>query len=434
MRAAAVLAASTMAVAASGCTSPSSQAVGVDSDRHPEIRLAEANGEAGSSAIEIAGLPAADLAALRAASLTPDEWAALLRVTVDGRANEPGDRPAVLGAYAVDDAAIRFAPLYGLDPGLPYKVVFTPSLLPGRADAGKAAWRSRQIETIVRTPAVERQPTTRIVRTYPTAEVIPENQLRMYVEFSAPMGFRSGAEHVRLLDAAGALVEGAFLPLDLGLWNADRTRYTLLFDPGRVKSGILPNETLGKAIASGRSYTLEIDAAWRDAQGQPLAEPFRRRFRVGAAVEAAIDPSAWRVTAPAAFTTHPLRVAFPRPLDYALLKRALVVVSLGSEGRDPGGDRGTESSRRDTDPGIVERAVAGRIAVGNAETEWLFTPETSWQAGEYGLAVLPVLEDPAGNRVGRPFEVPTAEATAEGRTGSTRIVPFTIDEPPRARH
>ena len=69
---------------------------------------------------------------------------------------------------------------------------------------------------------------------------MPANQLRLYLHFSAPMDWRSGHEHVPLLDDAGQEVPDAFLPLDADFWNDDRTRYTVFFDPGRVKRGILP--------------------------------------------------------------------------------------------------------------------------------------------------------------------------------------------------
>ena len=73
-------------------------------------------------------------------------------------------------------------------------------------------------------------------------------------------------------------------------------------------------------------------------------------------------------------------MSFPRPLDYGLLHRALTV-SL----------RGTR--------------VAGEVRLDAGETRWLFIPHERWQAGEYRLLVSSILEDVAGNRIGRPFEV-----------------------------
>ncbi len=418
---AAGVAASTAVLAlASACSGTSSQASSGAPTLLPQIHLNEASASAFAGTVDLTGLPTGDLSALRSSSFTQNEWIALLRISVEGSADEMRERPAVLGTYAVLADRVRFTPLFPFDAGRPYRVVFNPSVLaPRRGDDATAPWRSQSLEATVRADAgdagdagdiVERQPTTRIVRAYPTADEIPENQLRMYVQFSAPMAFKSGTEHVRLLDAAGTVVEGAFLPLDVGLWNADRTRYTLLFDPVRVKSGISPNETSGRAIAKGRSYTLVVDREWRDGRGAPLMEPFRRDLRVVAPVDHAIDPNEWKVVRPPPSTRDPLRVVFPRPMDYALLQRALIV--LGPRGE----------------------TVEGSVDVEAGETQWIFRPDEPWHAGDYRLTALSALEDPAGNRIGRPFEVPTEDASRYSKTASPHVMPFTIGTRHGSRH
>ena len=113
-------------------------------------------------------------------------------------------------------------------------------------------------------------PSTIVTHVFPSGDVIPENQLRMYIEFSAPMGRRSGIEYVALLDERGQEVEGPFLPLDYEFWNADRTRFTVFFDPGRVKHDILPNKQMGRALKIGKSYTVLVRSEWQDANGLPL--------------------------------------------------------------------------------------------------------------------------------------------------------------------
>ena len=187
---------------------------------------------------------------------------------------------------------------------------------------------------------------------------MPENHLRLYIVFSAPMGLGGGSAHVRLLDEHGQPVADAFLPLDVDLWNADRTRYTILYDPGRVKRGIRPNAELGRPLTEDRRYTLVIDADWRDAAGQPLVAPFRREFRVGPARQRALEPAAWRLDLPARGTRDPLAVRFPVPLDYGLLQRALRVVTSGG------------------------RPLAGEIRVEQGETRWTFAPRAPWEPGE----------------------------------------------------
>ena len=399
MGAAAVAAALAVAAGGAACGGAAS-ATGTVAAGGPRIALRAAQQPGGSATVDVVGLPAADLAALRAAALTAEQWRALLRVTVAGGAAEAAARPAVVGDYAVAGGVLRFTPRYPFDPGRPYRVVFAPDRLPAAAAGAHAPWRRRPLTATVGLPAVERAPATRVERIYPSGAELPENQLRFYVHFSAPMGLTGGAGYVRLLDEVGRLVEDAFLPLDLAMWNADRTRYTLLFDPGRVKRGILPNAQRGRPLAAGRRYTLVVDGAWPDAAGLPLVESYSRSFAVGPPDERAIDPAAWRIGAPAVGTRDPLVVAFGRRLDHALLQRMLLVSAPGG-GRMPG---------------------AGAVRAG--ETEWTFTPRRPWADGEYGLTALPALEDPAGNRVGRPFELGASEAAAGGGPAASTRLPF----------
>ena len=326
-----------------------------------------------------------------------DDWARLLRVTVATPPDAAADPPAVLGTYTVTDDAVRFTPRYPFDPGRRYHVVFDPTRLPTVSDVSTpmAGWRGRSIEATVQEPAVDLSPTTQVVRIFPTGSEIPENQLRFYIEFSAPMGRAGGLEHVQLTDVEGGVVEDAFLPLDVAMWNGDRTRYTLLFDPGRVKRGILPNEEMGRPLVEGRHYRLDVESAWLDDRGLPLVGAYRQTFRVAPALERAIDPTEWSLAVPAAGTREALVVSFDRALDYPLLHRALVV---------------TTASRR---------AVAGDIDVGDGERTWRFTPDDPWDHEEHALTALPILEDPSGNRVGRAFEVGTSSADPAAQTPST---------------
>ncbi len=368
----------------SGCR-PRNEPSPAVSETLPRIELNQTASE--SATVDVVGLPAADVSRLSEATLTRDQWTALLRVTVGGQGGG-SDQPAVLGSYGIVDRTLRFTPQFPFDPGQRYDVAFDPSRLPLSAPGPPAhAWRAHRVEAAVELPAPARTEATRVVGVFPSGGEVPENQLRMYIVFSAPMGLRGGSEHIRLVDQTGRSVDDPFLPLDVDLWNEDRTRYTLLFDPGRVKRGIRPNEEMGRALIVGQRYTLEVDEVWRDGSGQKLAAPFRREFRVAPAEEHAIDPATWRIDSPSAGTREPLVVTFPRPLDYGLLQRAVAV----------------STARRDRVPGDI------RIEAG--ETRWRFVPHTAWRSGEYRLIASSALEDVAGNRIGRPFEV---EASVKG--------------------
>jgi len=353
----------------------------------PAIKLTSAQN--GRAHVEVTGLPQAALDSVARASLTSAEWSALFRVAVDDTA------PSMLGDYSVAGGALRFTPAFPLDPGRPYRVRFDPARLPGAT--GPAA----PIVATVGQPARDATPSTVVTRVYPTADVVPENLLRMYVEFSEPMGRPSGIEHMKLFDESGREIPGAFLPLDYEFWSPDHTRFTAFFDPGRVKAGILPNQQMGRALRTGRSVTLVIGHEWRDQYGRPLKEDFRRVLRVGPAEDQPLDTASWRIQPPAAGGRDSLIVSFPKPLDHALLMRALGV-------------------RRE------DAAVEGDVIIDQAETRWTFTPKQPWRAGTYQLLALDTLEDVAGNQIGRAFEVDNFDTVDKSPNLKSILIPFTI--------
>jgi hypothetical protein len=339
----------------------------------PGITLTIPEGNASAAFVEVRNLPSADLAALRSREMSRDEWTAILRVSVAG--DRAPDRPPFAGAYAVTGDALRFTPMFPFDPGRRYEVRYEPP----RAGADTSSAGS--IVDIVSLPKADVAPSTTVAAIYPTSDTIPENQLRFYVAFSAPMGLKGGLEYIHLLDEAGREVKDPFLPLDAEFWNGDRTRYTVFVDPGRVKRGVLPNEQMGRSLTSGRKYAMVVDRDWRDAQGLPLKESYRREFGVRAPDERPLSTSTWTIAAPARETRDPLVVTFPEPLDHGLLQRALGVARAEGQG------------------------VMGEVTIDRQETRWSFTPRDPWRQGSYKLVVLTILEDLAGNRIGRAFEV-----------------------------
>ena len=86
--------------------------------------------------------------------------------------------------------------------------------------------------------------------------------------------------HVHLLDESGREVSGAFLALEQELWDPERRRLTLLFDPGRVKRGVRTNVESGAPLVTGRRYRLVIDDEWKDGTGAALASGFELAFEV----------------------------------------------------------------------------------------------------------------------------------------------------------
>jgi len=360
-----------------------------DASAPPAITLTTP-GNGARAYVALTGLPADALKSLQHANLTPEQWASVLRVAVST------DAPSMLGDYTVLDGVVRFTPLFPFDQGRQYHVRFEPARLPGgAADAGGA------IETTVGRPAATAVPSTTVARVYPSGDIVPENLLRMYVEFSAPMGRKSGVEYIALLDHQGKEIEGAVLPLEYEFWSPDHKRFTIFFDPGRVKKGILPNLQMGRPLEVGRSVTLVIKREWPDENGLPLKEEFRRVLRVGPTDLEPLDTSTWRIQSPAAGSRDGMVVTFPEPLDHGLLMRALGVTRDGKE-------------------------VDGAIGVDQAETRWTFTPMAPWTAGTYQLLALDILEDLAGNQIGRAFEVDNFDTVDKGPNPTTITIPFHV--------
>jgi hypothetical protein len=180
-------------------------------------------------------------------------------------------------------------------------------------------------------------------------------------------------------------------------------RFTLLFQPGRIKTGLQPREELGPILENGKSYTLVLSGGWHDAEGRLLVDKeFRKEFKAGPAAEEPIDPREWKLTPPPASTKDAFQVRFPEPLDHGLLNRVVWIVDDKNQ------------------------KVEGKIDVTEEETLWSFTPEKRWQAGKYRLVAETILEDLAANRIGRKFEVDLLRPV--DKQGATEIVelPFEV--------
>jgi hypothetical protein len=362
----------------------------------PQVALVS-TGATGSGAhiVQVSSLSSSDLRALERTVNTPDEWQRLLRVSVKSTG---ADGPiAIAGKYAVRDDALTFTPLFPFDPGREYLVSLDLSALGRRNSDGSRT----PIVATVALPAAPPAPPTFVTEVYPSGDTIPENQLRFYIHFSAPMGRGSGLDHIRLLDDRGAEVQDPFLPVDADLWNGDRTRFTVFFDPGRQKRGILPNREMGRSLVAGRSYTLVVNRAWIDGHSQPLRDTYTRKFRVVPADLAPVNYSKWTVTPPVDGTRDPLSVRFPEPLDHGLLLRAIGV-------------------RREDQP------LAGEVRVDEHEAHWTMTPNAPWTAGRYELVALPILEDLAGNRIGRAFEIISLKRPDDPSDQKISRIPFEI--------
>ena len=300
----------------------------------------------------------------------------------------PGDVPPMLGKHSVENGTLVFHPQFPLAAGVRYRVVFH------QPDGGAP------VERTFSGPPPETTRTTRVERVYPSSDVLPSNQLRIYIYFSAPMSQGEAGRRLHLLDANGQEEFGAFLPGE-ELWDPGFQRLTMTLDPGRIKRGLTSNQALGPPIAEGRRYTLVVDKEWLDARNVPLVEGFRRVFRGGPAQRIPPDPKQWVVAAPKAGVSGPLTILFTAPMNYVLLQRMLEVRKANA-------------------------VVDGTVSTERQETVWVFTPRQPWTAGNYQVVVDTAIEDLAGNHIGQPFDIDVFERVTAQLAKATVSLPFTV--------
>ena len=347
--------------------------------------------------VEVSGLNDATLKDLRQTNWTTAQWQRLLAIYVEqGDAIRGIGLPAMLGTYRVGTKGIRFEPQFALAPGVSYRALFHPDQLPATRNAGKP------ISSVFKLTPRHSTSTTVVSRIYPSAEVLPENLLKFYVHFSAPMSGGHIYEHIHLRNEAGKAVELPFLEIDEELWNPAMTRLTLFIDPGRIKRGVQPLEEIGPALEEGKRYTLAIDRDWQDADGLPMKESFRKMFRVGPPARDPLDVAKWKISPPKPGSLDALVVTFPAPLDHALALRMIRVA------RDPGA------------------VIDGTASLEDDERRWRFTPAQPWTSGPHQLLVQTTIEDLAGNNVGKSFEVDVFEKVDARLASAMAKIPFEV--------
>ncbi len=340
----------------------------------PSIVWDESAGSGAIIAVRVVDIPEATVDAMRSASETDPRWLGFLTIHLsDDDGSVPPDRPAIFGSYRVmDGETLRFTPRFPLGPNRHYRAKF---------DLDGPLGEARPLVVVKAGCARPPTPRTLVARIEPTDDRLPENLLKLYLYFDAPMGRGEAYGYLQLVDAEGKPLDHPFLELGEELWDPTQTRLTILLDPGRIKRGLRPHEELGPILVAGRSYTLNVDPSWRDAGGRPLGAPASKTFRAGPADETSPDPKTWAITPPRAGSPDPLVIRFKEALDRATAASGLTLL-------DP---RGAELA------GTAEATPDGAA--------WRFTPEAPWLAGAYSLRINPDLEDLAGNSIRRPFEV-----------------------------
>ncbi len=302
-------------------------------------------------------------------------------------APEPGRTP-VVGDTAPAQGGVLWTPRFPLRDGTSYR----------------ASWLDvdgRELGAVVlAVPAGEVGAATRVLDIFPSGETIPENLLRVYIQFSGAVASGHAAHRVELLRADGTPIEDAFVLPEQELWSPAHDRLTLLFDPGRVKREVGPNVEMGAPLLAGDVVTLRVQPDWPHDAGRPLVEEFSRTWTVTAADRTQPKPIDWEITSPTA-PDDTLRIEFQSALDRGLLASMFRVRTAGGE------------------------SIEGTVSTEVGERSWSFAPAQPWRPGSYEVIVDADLEDPAGNSIERLFDEPLREIA--GRPALPDVVlPFEV--------
>jgi hypothetical protein len=267
-----------------------------------------------------------------------------------------------LGEFKRKSDEITFDPAVPFTNGLEYAVMWNDSTI-ARFKIPKADHIAPELLSI-----------------YPTCDTVPENLLKIYLEFSQPMVEGRSLDHIKLLNDKGDTMRGTFLDLQPELWNSEGTVLTLWLDPGRIKRDLIPNKELGTPLKEGERYILHIDASWHGKNGSALSRSHKKSFITSRRDDISPDLLAWEINVPSAGHTDVLEVTVPEPMDYFLFRDAVKILS-------PDGSK-----------------IEGSVQVTEKDKVFKFLPEKPWAKGKYTVAVERRLEDLAGNNLDRPFD------------------------------
>lgn len=280
----------------------------------------------------------------------------------------------ISGTYSFDEGLITFSPTYPFLESTQYYA---------RLDLADLTYS--EVDKLVTghsfTITKDKTPVTFVEEVYPTTNQIPRNLLKFYVRFSGSMTEGQMLEHLKILDDKGEVVEYAFLEIPQELWDVNRQRLTILFDPGRIKRGMELLNEVGAPFKIGKEYTLQIDKAWKDGQQRSLTQGFEKTFTIVEDDRTKPDRSNWTISVPLAESKEPLELHFNEPMDYALLNRVIIVLD------------------------DQKNHLSGKINLTQEESVWKFIPDNFWKAGSYTLQIKTILEDIAGNNLNAVFDV-----------------------------
>jgi hypothetical protein len=313
----------------------------------------------------VARLPAELAGKLPPARLIQEQGEAILTLALLAeKTKTPG--PSMLGKYERHGLELTLTPRFPLSAGATYRATL------------KALGNVASLDYSV--PLPEAKPPPRVVKIYPSADVLPANHLRFYIYFDRPM--RGGTklfQHLAIIDDKGKEADEPWLVDEI--WDEENNCLILYIHPGRIKWGVELRQLMGPVLYEKRSYALVVRGEWTDLEGNKIGKDTIKEFRTTPEDRVRIELGDWKLTAPKAGTRDAVALTLPKSIDYRSLQTGLTVTN----------------TRHQIVPGV--------IAIGKDEKSWRFTPSQPWHAASYRVSVSPDLEDVAGNTPVRPFDM-----------------------------
>ncbi len=331
--------------------------------------------------LEVSGLLEEHLQKFQGQNLSKEDWQELFPVYTGSQKPPSASYPPMLGRYQVEANLIRFIPRFPFVADMDYYAEFDLGQFYQKIDLG-ANLRVRLLQKHFKIAASPSVSTTQVEKIYPSTSVVPANLLKFYIYFSAPMRLGQSLEKIHLYNERGEQVEAPFLPMPEELWDRERKRLTLFFDPGRIKRGLKPHRDQGTPLEPNQKYRLVIEQDWKDAYGKPLVKAFVKTFQTSPPDRVQPDPEKWKILPPQADTKEQFIVQFPEALDGVLAERYLNLF-------------------------FEEILISGQIQIEDEGRKWVFSPQIPWESGKYQLKIHTRLEDLAGNSIRRLFDTNT---------------------------
>lgn len=236
----------------------------------------------------------------------------------------------------------------------------------------------------------------KVLAIYPTTDSIPVNILRFYIQFSKPMQEMDILKHIHLVNSQGEDMTGVFYENQYELWNENRTMVTLIIDPGRVKTGLLANQSMGRAFEETQQYELKVDSLLMDFDNHYLEAIFSKKFVAIAEDKKPPNIKMWQYSVPTKNTNDALNIDFKDCIDNISATTYIKII-------------------------MDKKEIEGTITLDKNETNWSFKPLMSWQKGNYEIWVHPALEDIAANSINQIFDHKVSDFKNEKLTQKIKI-------------